>query len=76
MSELTNEQNFNVTKYALDSCIFNLENGLSMVKQMSNAATSSEQLEQTKVYLEAIVNTAQSNLNKVTIATIEQPHIK
>lgn len=75
MSELTNEQNFNIQKYGLDSNVQYLESGISTVKQLLSDAKTSEDLEKVKDYFEALLQSSEYNLSKVVI-TNQQQHIK
>lgn len=75
MSELTNEQNFNIQKYGLDSNVQCLESGISTVKQLLSDAKTSEDLEKVKDYFEALLQSSEYNLSKVVI-TNQQQHIK
>lgn len=71
MSELTNEQNFNIQKYGLDSNVQYLEPGINTVKQLLASAKTSEDLEKAKCYFEALLQSSTYNLSKIII--VDQP---
>ena len=75
MSDLKAEQNFNINKYSVESHIQYLETGISNVKQLLSGAKTNDDLDKAKVYFEALLQTAQSNLSKIIISE-ENMHTK
>lgn len=61
------EQNFDVAKYSLDRCISNIKSGVQMTDQMLLMATTPEQLEKAKTYLEMIIKKTEYDLSQILV---------